>query len=71
MNLAMIFISHDLSVVKQISNRVAVMYFGKIVEYGATENIFRAPQNEYTKTLLAAIPVTHPKFRNKPQRKTS
>ncbi|HIF9518172.1 TPA: ATP-binding cassette domain-containing protein [Photobacterium damselae] len=65
MNLAMIFISHDLSVVKHISDRVAVMYFGKIVETGPTEQVFLHPKASYTKQLLAAIPATHPRDRRK------
>ncbi|WED23005.1 ATP-binding cassette domain-containing protein [Vibrio sp. JC009] len=65
MNLAIIFISHDLSVVRHVSDRVAVMYFGKIVEYGSVQEIFDNPQADYTKTLLAAIPVSHPKNRRR------
>lgn len=65
MDLAMIFISHDLSVVRQVSNRVAVMYFGKVVEYGTVREIFDSPQHDYTKTLLAAIPASHPKNRKR------
>ncbi|WP_193277835.1 ABC transporter ATP-binding protein [Vibrio navarrensis] len=65
MNLAMIFISHDLSVVRQVSDNVAVMYFGKIVEYGKSIELYDNPQNEYTKKLLSAIPITHPKYRRK------
>ncbi|MGR5149589.1 ATP-binding cassette domain-containing protein [Photobacterium alginatilyticum] len=70
MDLAMIFISHDLSVVKNISDRVAVMYRGKIVELGGVKEIYESPQADYTKTLLAAIPVTHPRerIRKKPAR---
>ncbi|MDG3087965.1 ATP-binding cassette domain-containing protein [Vibrio hannami] len=68
MDLAIIFISHDLSVVRHVSDRVAVMYFGKIVEYGAVKDIYDHPQADYTKTLLKAIPATHPKNRRrKPQ----
>ncbi|WP_413284384.1 ABC transporter ATP-binding protein [Vibrio sp. MA40-2] len=65
MDLAMIFISHDLSVVRHISDRVAVMYFGKVVEYGPVNQIFQQPENAYTKKLLAAIPVSHPKYRKR------
>ncbi|MBY5948866.1 ABC transporter ATP-binding protein [Photobacterium rosenbergii] len=68
MNLAIIFISHDLSVVKHISDRVAVMYFGKIVEMGDAREIYANPQAEYTKKLLAAIPITHPKDRKRKRR---
>ncbi|WP_333014227.1 ABC transporter ATP-binding protein [Vibrio vulnificus] len=65
MNLAIIFISHDLSVVRQVSDNVAVMYFGEIVEYGKSVEIYNNPQNDYTKKLLSAIPITHPKYRVK------
>lgn len=65
MNLAIIFISHDLSVVKQVSDHVAVMYFGEIVEYDSAMNIYMNPKEEYTKKLLAAIPITHPKKRKR------
>lgn len=63
MNLAIIFISHDLSVVKHVSDKVAVMYFGKVVEEGSAKEVYANPQNDYTKTLLSAIPITHPKYR--------
>ncbi|MCV5871618.1 oligopeptide ABC transporter ATP-binding protein OppF, partial [Escherichia coli] len=51
MNLAIIFISHDLSVVKHVSDKVAVMYFGKVVEAGNAKEIYANPQNDYTKKL--------------------
>lgn len=53
---SMIFISHDLSVVRDIADRVAVMEAGKIVEVGSTEQIWNDPQHPYTKKLLTAIP---------------
>ena len=65
MNLAIIFISHDLSVVKHISDNLVVMYFGKVVEMGKAKDIYANPQAEYTKTLLSAIPITHPKYRKR------
>ena len=62
--LSYIFIAHDLSVVKYISDRVAVMYLGRIVETGTVEQIFENPQHPYTKALLAAIPVPDPTRRS-------
>lgn len=59
-NLSYLFVSHDLSVVKHLAHRVAVMYRGAIVEYGDSKDIFSNPQHEYTKKLLAAIPQPDP-----------
>ena len=59
-NLTYLFISHDLSVVEHISDTVGVMYLGNLVEYGATEDIFRNPLHPYTKALFSAIPVPDP-----------
>jgi len=56
LNLTLIFISHDLSVVKHISDRIAVMYRGKIVEMGPALDVMERPRHDYTRTLLGAIP---------------
>lgn len=56
LELTMVFVSHDLSVVRYMSDNIAVMRKGKIVEYGEAEKVFRFPENEYTQALLHAIP---------------
>lgn len=58
--LSYLFISHDLSVIKHISNKVAVMYLGKIVERGDVDDIFNCPKHPYTKALMSASPVPEP-----------
>ena len=60
MNLSYIFISHDLSVIQHIADKVAVMYLGKVVEYASVEEIFSRPQHPYTKALISAVPQLNP-----------
>jgi len=64
-NLTILFIAHDLSVVKHIASHIGVMYLGELVESGDSEIIFANPQHDYTKKLLKAIPVPNPKGREK------
>jgi peptide/nickel transport system ATP-binding protein len=60
LNLAFLFISHDMAVVERVSHRVAVMYLGEIVEIGPRAAVFENPQHEYTRKLMAAVPVPDP-----------
>jgi peptide/nickel transport system ATP-binding protein len=65
-NLALIFISHDLAVVRSVSDRVAVMYMGKIVEIGEADLIYGRPAHPYTRTLLEAVPMPDVNLKLKP-----
>lgn len=65
-NLAYLFIAHDLAVVKHISDRIAIMYLGKVVEENSGEMIYREPRHPYTRSLISAIPIADP--HNKSQR---
>lgn len=68
MGLSYLFVAHDLSVIRHLSDRVAVMYRGSFVEYGATDDVFDHPQHAYTKALLSAIPVPDPEVERQRER---
>jgi len=66
MGISYLFISHDMAVVENISDRVAVMYLGQIVEMGTRSQIFGNPLHPYTKRLMAAVPIPDPAFERAP-----
>jgi oligopeptide transport system ATP-binding protein len=63
LNITYLFITHDLSVAKYISDKVAVMYLGKLVETGSTLEIFQNPLHPYTKALISAVPIPDPEIK--------
>ena len=65
MGLTYMFVTHNLSVIKHISDNIAVMYLGQCVELAPTEELFAHPEHPYTKALLNAIPIASLKYRKK------
>ncbi len=65
LGLTLLFVGHGLGAVKYVSDQIAVMYLGKIVEYGEAKEVFRHPVHPYTKALLEAVPIPDPRERNK------
>jgi oligopeptide transport system ATP-binding protein len=61
LGLSMIFISHNMAVVRQVSARVLVMYLGRVMEVGSRDDLFASPRHPYTRTLLAAVPIPDPR----------
>lgn len=70
MNLTIMFVAHDLSVVKYFSDRIGVMYYGKLIELAASDELFANPLHPYTKSLLSAIPLPDPHYEKRRKRFT-
>ena len=66
--LTYLFIAHDLSVVRHVSDRIAVMYLGKVMEVGTREEVYNTPMHPYTQALLSAVPIESPNHRGKRSR---
>ncbi len=67
-NLTYLFVSHDLSVVRHVADRIAVMYLGKIVEMADRDELYAAPKHPYTKALLSAVPIPYPQIEKRRRR---
>ena len=62
MHLTYLFIAHDLLIVRHVSDRIAVMYLGRLVEIGRTDDVYETPMHPYTKCLISAVPIPDPRI---------
>jgi peptide/nickel transport system ATP-binding protein len=67
MGLAYLFVAHDLAVVKHVSDRIAIMYLGRLMEVGGADQIYARPRHPYTRALIAAVPEPDPARRGRPR----